>query len=491
MNTQQLRNSILQQAIQGKLVPQDPNDEPASMLLERLNEIRATLLKKGEIKRKDTLFFEVTDEENKFEIPKNWHWFHLKDLFHFINGDRGKNYPSKDKLHEVGEHPFISAINIQGKSISKDKLLYLTQDQYEALGSGKLKKNDIVLCIRGSLGKSAIYPFDSGAIASSLVILRKYGEFIDSNFALYYIQSPHFFVNIDSFDNGTAQPNLSADNVANFPIPLPPLAEQRRIVAKLEELLPLVEQYGKAQDDLDALNADLPRRLRQSILQEAIQGKLVPQDPNDEPASVLLDRIRKEKEQLVKEGKLKPKDLVTTPIAEEDIPFDIPESWKWVHLGEISTYSYTKKKINATNAANNVWGLDLEDIEKGGRLLKKLTLGERRAIGDKTFFSKGNILYSKLRPYLLKILIAPSDGICTPEIIPFDCFGKIDHNYMVYLLKSPYVDEYINSASYGVKMPRVGTETMTSLLIPLPPLSEQHRIVAKIEQLFTEIDKLV
>lgn len=226
------------------------------------------------------------------------------------------------------------------------------------------------------------------------------------------------------------------------------------------------------------------QQLKNSILQLAIQGKLVPQDPNDEPASKLLARIRKEKEQLVKDGKLKKKDLVTTPITDEEKPFDIPESWEWCRLGEISTYSFTKKKINASDAEESLWGLDLEDIEKGGRLLCCKTVGERKAIGDKTFFKKGNILYSKLRPYLLKVLIAHKEGICTPEIIPFDCFCDINHAYIVYLLKSAYVDDYINSVTFGVKMPRVSTETMTSLLIPLPPLSEQHRIVKKIEELF-------
>ena len=231
------------------------------------------------------------------------------------------------------------------------------------------------------------------------------------------------------------------------------------------------------------------QQLRNSILQQAIQGKLVPQDPNDEPASVLLQRIRKEKERLVKEGKLKKKDLESKPIEEDEIPFEVPESWEWVRLGEISTYSHTKKKINASKADPHIWGLDLEDIEKGGRLLCIKTVEERKAIGDKTYFNSGDILYSKLRPYLLKILVAPKDGICTPEIIPFTCYGNIFGNYIVNVLKSAYVDDYINSVTFGVKMPRVSTETMTSLLIPLPPLPEQRRIVAKIEELMPLVER--
>ena len=250
------------------------------------------------------------------------------------------------------------------------------------------------------------------------------------------------------------------------------------------------------------------KQLKNSILQWAIQGKLVPQDPNDEPASVLLDKIRQEKERLIKEKKIKrdknasiiyrgednsyyEKILATGEVKciDEEIPFEVPKGWEWCRLGEISTYAQTKRKINASNADTQLWGLDLEDIEKGGRLLNIKTVGERKAIGDKTIFNRGDILYSKLRPYLLKILVAPEGGICTPEIIPFTCYGNICKDYIVSFLKSPYVDDYINSATFGVKMPRVSTETMTSLLVPLPPLSEQFRIDTKAKELMPYIDE--
>ena len=249
------------------------------------------------------------------------------------------------------------------------------------------------------------------------------------------------------------------------------------------------------------------KQLKNSILQWAIQGKLVPQDPNDEPASVLIEKIRQEKERLIKEKKIK-RDKNASIIyrgednsyyekfadgkvvcIDEEIPFEIPNGWEWCRLGEISTYAQTKRKINASNADTQLWELDLEDIEKGGRLLNIKTVGERKAIGDKTVFNRGDILYSKLRPYLLKILVAPEGGICTPEIIPFTCYGNICKDYIVSFLKSPYVDDYINSATFGVKMPRVSTETMTSLLVPLPPLSEQFRIDTRIKELMPYIDE--
>ena len=246
------------------------------------------------------------------------------------------------------------------------------------------------------------------------------------------------------------------------------------------------------------------QQLKNSILLMAVQGKLVPQDPNDEPASVLLERIHAEKERLIKEKKIKReknpsvifKGADNTPYEKigdevrslaDEVPFDIPDSWEWVRLGNISSYAETKQKVNATSADPSIWGLDLEDIEKGGRLLEYKTVGERKAVGDKTVFTKGDILYSKLRPYLLKIFVAPDDGICTPEIVPFRVYGGIDPSYIVNYLKSPYVDNLINSITYGVKMPRVGTETMTSLLVPIPPLEEQRRIVEKIDEVASAV----
>ena len=175
---------------------------------------------------------------------------------------------------------------------------------------------------------------------------------------------------------------------------------------------------------------------------------------------------------------------------DDEIPFEIPQNWCWCRLGTISTYAQTKEKINAQNASSETWGLDLEDIERGGNLINKIMVGKRKAIGDKTVFHKGDILYSKLRPYLLKILVADDNGICTPEIVPFSTYGKIYNEFIVLYLKSPCVDNLINTITYGVKMPRVGTETMVNLLVPLPPLAEQHRIVATLNLFVPHIEEL-
>ncbi len=483
MNAQQLRNSILQEAIEGRLVPQDPNDEPASILLDRIRKEKKRLVKEGKLKKSVLKEIPFSEDEEPFDIPDSWEWCKLGWI-----GDWGAGAtPAKGNpvFYNNGTIPWLRTGELNNGFVY-DSEIKVTPKALEKCSLRMCEIGDVLIAMYGAtIGKVAIAGIQL-TTNQACCACTPYG--IYNKFLLYYLMASK--KTFTEMGEGGAQPNISREKIVAFPFPLPPLAEQKRIVAKIEELLPKVEEYGKAQDELNKLNEELPERLKKSILQEAIEGRLVPQDPNDEPASVLLDKIRKEKEQLVKEGKLKKKDLVETPISEDEIPFDIPESWEWVRLGAISTYASTKKKINAAKANPNLWGLDLEDIEKGGKLLCIKSVGERKAIGDKVCFSEGDILYSKLRPYLLKILIAPKDGICTPEIIPFICYGSICKDYVVSLLKSSYVDDYINSVTFGVKMPRVSTDTMSSLVIPLPPLAEQHRIVEKLKQLLKEIDKL-
>lgn len=231
-----------------------------------------------------------------------------------------------------------------------------------------------------------------------------------------------------------------------------------------------------------------PEQLKASILQYAIQGKLVEQRPEEGTGEELYQQIQAEKQRLIKEKKIK-KEKTLAEITEGEIPFDIPDSWKWVKLGDCTGYAQTKEKVSPKDITGDMWSLDLEDVQKyTGAILVKTKASERKISGDKVKFHKGQVLYSKLRPYLKKILVAPDEGICTPELVPFGTY-LIDENYIAYVLRSPHIDYVINSVTYGVKMPRVGTDTMTNLLIPLPPLAEQKRIVAKIEELLPYVDR--
>jgi hypothetical protein len=238
------------------------------------------------------------------------------------------------------------------------------------------------------------------------------------------------------------------------------------------------------------IDASFPDDMKKSMLQLSVQGKLVDQRPEDGTGEELFQQIQAEKQALIKAGKIK-KDEPLPEISDEEIPFDIPDTWCWVRLGDCSSYTQRKEKVSPGDLTGDMWSLDLEDIEKGsGRIVQYCKVFDRKIAGDKVKFSKDQILYSKLRPYLKKVLVAPADGVCTGEIVPFTAYGGIDPQYIVYVLTCPHVDYVINSVTYGVKMPRVGTQTMAELLIPLPPLAEQKRIVAKLEEVLPLIDRL-
>ena len=228
-------------------------------------------------------------------------------------------------------------------------------------------------------------------------------------------------------------------------------------------------------------------KLRELILTLAVQGKLVPQDPADEPAGVLLQKIRAEKDRLIAEGKIK-RDKPLAEIAEEEKPFELPAGWEWVRLGDITNYGTTTK---VERLQPDTWVLDMEDIEKSsGRLLQRLRFAQRPALSDKNCFLAGDVLYGKLRPYLNKVLVADEDGVCTTEVIPFRCYGNYVPQYFRLVLSSPFFLEYVNARSYGMKMPRLGTEDARKSVIPLPPLAEQSRIVTRVEALMRLCDAL-
>ena len=235
------------------------------------------------------------------------------------------------------------------------------------------------------------------------------------------------------------------------------------------------------------------KKLRQKILDLAIRGKLVPQDPNDEPASVLLERIKAEKERLIKEGKIKKskKSAKTSDTPhDQNVPFEIPDNWVWTTLEEISNYGDCYN-VSVTDIADNEWILELEDLEKDtASIIQKLSKKERNIKGVRHKFKKGDVLYSKLRTYLNKVLVAPKAGYCTTEIIPFNSYCDISTHYLCHVLRSAYFLDYTQQCGYGVKMPRLSTNDACKGMVPLPPLSEQQRIVMEIDKWLALIDQI-
>ena len=230
------------------------------------------------------------------------------------------------------------------------------------------------------------------------------------------------------------------------------------------------------------------KALRQKILDLAIHGKLVPQDPNDEPASVLLERIKAEKERLIKEGKIKRTKRSKAACDKPHYPYELPKGWCWTTLGEISNYG-TTINIQVENIEKNEWILELEDVEKEtANIIQKLSKGERSVKGTRHKFNTGDILYSKLRTYLNKVLVATSEGYCTTEIMPLNTYGIMSNEYVCHVLRSPFFLDYTLQCGYGVKMPRLSTTDACNGFIPLPPLKEQIRIVEEIRRWFALID---
>uniref|UniRef100_UPI000368B6D5 restriction endonuclease subunit S n=1 Tax=Stutzerimonas stutzeri TaxID=316 RepID=UPI000368B6D5 len=362
-----LRELILELAVRGKLVPQDPSDEPASELLKRIAEEKARLVAEAKIKKQKPLEA-ISEDEKPFALPMEWEWTRLGSIASLENGDRSSNYPNKSQLVDSGI-PFINAGHLQNGLVDLQNMNFITRDCYDRLRAGKVQDEDILFCLRGSLGKSAIVRgVSEGAIASSLVIVRMTHSF-SNEYLMGYFSSPLAFDMVKRFDNGTAQPNLSAADLNRFLVPLPPLTEQHRIVAKVDELMALCDRLEAQQADAESAHAQLVQALldslpqardaedfaqnwqrlakhfhtlfttessidalKQTLLQLAVMGKLVPQDPSDEPASELLERIAEEKEQLVNEGKIR-KQKPLEELSEKEKPYELPPSWIWTRLG--------------------------------------------------------------------------------------------------------------------------------------------------------------
>ena len=494
MTPEQLKSSILQYAIQGKLVEQRPEEGTGEELFAQIQEEKKRLIAEKKIKKEKPLP-EITEDEKPFDIPESWIWVRLSQIWSILNGDRGKNYPAKSTLSKTGI-PFISAINLNGKTVVEDEnLLCLSQIQYDKLVNGKLQKNDVVVCIRGSLGKHGVYPFDQGAIASSLVILRNYFfNICDDEFLLLYLDSPLFFSEIKKYDNGTAQPNLAAKSLEQFLIPLPPLYEQKRIVAKIEELLPLVDRYAAAYEKLEQFNAKFPEDMKKSILQYAIQGKLVEQRAEEGTGEELYQQIQAEKQQLIEEKKIK-KEKPLAEISDDEIPFDIPGSWKWVRVGEIFAHN-TGKAMNST----------AKKVDKPGSVKRFITTSNLYwnsfdfSSVKEMFFSddelerctvtKGDLLMCEGGAYYGRTAIWNYDyDICFQNHVhrlrPYKAVELRFFYHLFYFYKSMNM---MNAK--GTAMPGLSSQTLHQMVVPLPPLSEQKRIVAKIEELLPLCERL-
>ena len=512
IDTKALRRKVLDLAIRGKLVPQDPNDEPASVLLERIRQQKQQMVKEGKLRPKDikndsvifvgedNLHYEkfadgsakCIEDEIPFNLPDGWAWARLGNLSAAIQ------YGLSNSAEPQGTHRLLRITDIQDGKVDWDAVPFTTVNAPEAY---LLKTGDIVFARTGAtVGKSFLIaetPYPS-VYASYLIRIRLLGS-LSPEYIYQFFDSACYWSQITDKSVGVGQPNCNGTSLKELFIPLPPISEQLRIVPTAQALLAYVAKIDAEKNSL----LSIITATKSKILDLAIHGKLVPQDPNDEPASVLLERIRAEKEELIKQGKIKrdKKDSVifrgednsyylrTGELVEslEDWDFEeLPDSWSVCCLGELCDYGNCTS-VDTADIADSAWILDLEDIEKdSGVVLQKVRQSERNAGSTKHRFHKGQVLYSKLRPYLNKVVLADEDGYCTSEILPLEFERNILSQYARYFLMSPTFLRYANKCSYGVKMPRLGTTDGKKAIISVPPIEEQKRIVAAIELAFAQ-----
>ena len=516
MTAQQLKNSILQMAVQGKLVPQDPSDEPASVLLERIKAEKQELIKAGKIKKdkKSSEIFrgaahnlpyayceqigkEIRDisDEIPFEIPDSWEWVRLGSIVY----NRGQMKPTSDFCYVD-----IGSIDNKRQRLGDTENI-ITPDKAPSRAKKIIDVGDIIYStVRPYLHNMCIIDkqFSLQPIASTGFATMTCYSGLLNKYLFYYLLAPDFdnYANDTENSKGVAYPAINDDRLYKALIPLPPLSEQHRIVAKIEELLPYIERYGKAEEHITALNTTFPEALKKSILQEAVQGKLVPQDPDDEPASVLLERIRVEKQKLIKAGKIKKSKHESVIATRDKIPYEIPDSWVWCKLSDLAILENgdrsSKYPVEADYVEIGIPFFGAKDIDGD-----MMSFQNVRFISQQKYDELGN---GKLVDGDIICLLRGSVGktakfeaneqfdtgfICAQMLI-IRLLDKSLFGYISSYFKSPDYTNYVESKVTGTAVRQMPAKEMGNLLIPLPPLAEQHRIVAKIEEIMPMIERL-
>ena len=431
-----------------------------------------------------------------FELPDGWSWCRLSMVG---TTNIGLTYRPTE-VKETGTIVLRSCNIKNGKMDFKD----LVRVQADIKENQYIYENDILICARNGsrslVGKCAIMQglTEVASFGAFMAVFRS----ICNEYVYYYFNTSLFRSSFDNDDSKQIN-QVTQAILRDTLIPLPPLAEQTRIVTKLHEILSAVDFINNGIKETETIITNVKGK----ILDLAIRGKLVPQNPDDEPASVLLERIRAEKEELIKQGKIKRDKKESVIFKGEDNSYyirageqvedisaweldDLPENWAICALGEICDYG-SCINVETDQITDDEWILDLEDIEKdSGKVLCKIRKLERNAVSTKHKFSNGQVLYSKLRPYLNKVVLADEDGYCTSEILPLDFMDIIVPNYARYYLMSPTFLKYADRCSYGVKMPRLSTTDGKKAVFTVPPINEQKRIVEVTETAFAQLDEI-
>ena len=498
MTPEQLKASILQYAVEGKLVKQDPNDEPASELLKKIENEKDQLIEEGKIKKSRKLPA-ITDEEKPFDIPDNWEWARLEDISTFMSG-----FAYKSRFYvKSASNQVIRLGNVKNDHLILDNKQVFIDDKYaNETNAYKIREGNILFTMTGTRKKRdyffTLLVNKKDVSKRNLYLNQRVGCLnhifsVNKKWLNYILKSQTILDEVFINETGTAnQGNIGSAKTMRIVLPIPPLEEQKRIVAKIEKLMPLVDEYAESYNRLQKIDNEFEDKLKQSVLQYAMEGKLVKQNPSDEPASELIKKIENEKAELVKEGKIK-KSKKLPAITDDEKPFDIPDSWEWVRLKQITTYG-NFNSIKGSSIPDNSWVVDMKDVRKNGGGFSEIVRRKSTDIykSNKYSFNKNAVLYGKLRPYLRKVEIAQTSGFTTTEMLPINVvdLSTLVPQYLRYAMLSPYFVNLVNDSMYGMKMPRVGTTFLAKMVVPLPPLEEQKRIVEKVEELQSSISNL-
>ena len=517
MTAQQLKNSILQMAVQGKLVPQIPSDEPASVLLERIRAEKEKLIKAGKIKPEknpsvifrgaDNLPYEKTSkgirciaDEIPFEIPDSWEWAKCGEIFQH---NTGKALNSSNRSGRLLKYITTSNLYWDRFELENLKKMFFSDTEIEKC---TVCKGDLLVCEGGDFGRAAIWNFDmSIRMQNHIHRLRSYSA-INTRFFYYLF---YFYKNAGLIGGkGIGIQGLSSNALHALLFPVPPLAEQQRIVAKIEELLPHIEEYDRVEQKLDKLNTEFPEQLKKSILQWAIQGKLLPQNPNDEPASVLLERIRAEKAKLIKEGKIK-KDKEESVIfrrdnshyeklngvehcIDDEIPFEIPDSWEWARCGIIFQVNPRNTVVDDVMVGFIPMPLLQDGFQSKHSFEIKRWKDVKRGF---THFRNNDIVIAKITPCFqnrksaVVANLPNKHGAGTTELhVLRDNTNILYMNYFLWIFKSHlFIEDGKKNFTGTAGQQRIGKDFVSDFLLPIPPVAEQKRIVEAIELLFCKL----
>ena len=515
MTAQQLKNSILQMAVQGKLVPQDPNDEPASVLLERIRAEKERLIKEKKIKREKnpSVIFKGTDntpyekigdevrslaDEVPFDIPDSWEWVRLGELFQH---NTGKALNASNRTGQLKQ--YITTSNLYWDRFELDNLkeMHFSDSEVEKC---TVVKGDLLVCEGGDIGRAAIWSYDYPmCIQNHIHRLRAYLPLCTRFF--YYLFDLYKHAGWIG-GKGIGIQGLSSNAIHALLFPFPPLAEQYRIVDAFDTMQTYTDSYAIVESSLDKLNSTFPERLKKSILQEAVQGQLVPQDPSDEPAEALLERIRAEKQRLIKEGKIK-KDKHESVIfrrdnshyekrgseevcIDDEIPFEIPENWAWCRASSLGTMNRGRGIKRTETVAQGC------PCIRYGEIYTTYETSFDSAVSfvpdtldkDCLHFSSGDVVFTltgENKVDIAKTVAFLGDGqIAAGGDLAFWTHHGMNPLYLVYYMASPYCIELKRRTATGDIIVHISTSKVGDFLVPVPPIKEQNRIVSAIEQLF-------